>query len=44
MFTILVCVGCDQITKVMAREHLPRKHALSFAGEVIGISFPTVFV
>ena len=39
LFIILLCVGCDQITKVMAREHLPRKHALSFAGDTLRLDY-----
>jgi signal peptidase II len=39
LFIILMCVGCDQITKVMAKEHLPRKRVLSFAGDTLRLDY-----
>jgi len=39
LFTILLCVGFDQITKGIAAERLSRGRELSFAGDVIRFSY-----
>jgi len=37
--TLLSCVGCDQATKAIAKEHLPRNEALSFAHDSIRLQY-----
>lgn len=39
LFTILLCVGSDQITKGIAANHLPRGRQLSFAGDIIQLNY-----
>ena len=35
LLIVCACVSCDQTTKRIAAEHLPREHALSFAGDCV---------
>lgn len=37
--TFLSCVGCDQATKAVAKEYLPRNHVLSFAGDTFRLQY-----
>lgn len=37
--TLLLCVGCDQATKAIAKEHLPRNEALSFAHDTVRLQY-----
>lgn len=37
--TLLSCVGCDQATKTVAREHLPRNEIMSFAGDIVRLQY-----
>jgi len=39
LFTILSCVGCDQVTKMIAKSHLPRDRVLSFAGDTLRLDY-----
>ena len=39
VITLLTCVGCDQATKAMAKEHLPRNEVLSFAGDTFRLQY-----
>jgi len=39
LFTIIVCVAGDQITKAMAGSYLPKKKSLSFAGDMLRLDF-----
>jgi signal peptidase II len=39
LFTIITCVGCDQVTKVIARSSLPRNSVLSFAGDTLRLDY-----
>ena len=39
LFIILSCVGCDQITKTLAKSHLPRARVLSFAGDTLRFDY-----
>lgn len=37
--TLLSCVGCDQATKAVAREYLPRNEVVSYAGDTFRLQF-----
>lgn len=37
--TLLSCVGCDQATKAVAKEYLPRNDVLSFAGDTFRLQY-----
>jgi len=37
--TLLTCVGCDQATKAVAKEYLPRNEILSFAGDTFRFQY-----
>ncbi len=37
--TLLLCVGCDQATKSVAKEYLPRNHVLSFAHDTFRLHY-----
>lgn len=37
--TLLGCVGCDQASKSVAREYLPRNEIVSFAGDVFRLQY-----
>lgn len=37
--TLLSCVGCDQATKAMAKEYLPRDEVLSFACDTFRLQY-----
>lgn len=37
--TLLSCIGCDQATKTMAKEYLPRNEVLSFAGDTFRLQY-----
>lgn len=37
--TLLSCVGCDQATKAVAKEYLPRNEIVSFAGDTIRLQY-----
>ena len=39
LLTVLLCVGCDQAAKEIARSHLPKAKALSFAGDMIRLDY-----
>lgn len=39
LLIIVSCVGCDQITKVIAKAYLPRIHVLSFAGDTLRLDY-----
>ena len=36
---IMLCVGCDQLTKEIAKSHLPRTKALSVAGDALRLDY-----
>jgi signal peptidase II len=38
-FIICSCLGCDQITKEIARSQLPRMRVLSFAGDTLRLDY-----
>ncbi len=38
-FTFLTCVGCDQATKVVAKDYLPRNEVLSFARDTFRLQY-----
>lgn len=37
--TLLSCVGCDQATKAVAKEYLPRNEIVSFAGDTVRLQY-----
>lgn len=37
--TLLSCVGCDQATKAVAKEYLPRHEVMSFAGDTFRLQY-----
>ncbi len=37
--TVLTCVGCDQATKAVAKEYLPRNEVLSFARDTFRLQY-----
>jgi signal peptidase II len=37
--TLLTCVGCDQATKAVAKEYLPRNEVLSFARDTFRLQY-----
>jgi signal peptidase II len=37
--TLLTCVGCDQATKAVAKEHLPRNEVMSFARNTFRLQY-----
>lgn len=37
--TLLACVGCDQATKAVVKEYLPRNEVLSFAGDTFRLQY-----
>ena len=37
--TLLSCVGCDQATKAVAKEYLPRNEVLSFARDTFRLQY-----
>ena len=39
VITLLSCVGCDQATKAVAKEYLPRNEVLSFAGDTFRLQY-----
>jgi signal peptidase II len=39
LLTIISCVGCDQITKSMAKSHLPKNKILYFAGGTLKLDY-----
>lgn len=39
LVTILSCVGCDQVTKVTAKDVLPRNQVISFAGDLFRLQY-----
>lgn len=39
VLTLLGCVGCDQATKAMAREYLPRNEVVSFVGDTFRLQY-----
>jgi signal peptidase II len=39
LLTVAMCVGCDQATKSMARDHLPRYKTLSFACDTVRLQY-----
>jgi signal peptidase II len=39
LLTVLLCVGCDQAAKEIARSHLPKTKALSFAGDMVRFDY-----
>ena len=36
---LLSCVGCDQATKVIAKEYLPRNEIMSFASDTVRLQY-----
>lgn len=36
---LLSCAGCDQATKAMAKEYLPRNEIMSFAGDTVRLQY-----
>lgn len=36
---LLTCVGCDQATKVIAKQYLPRNDVLSFVGDTVRLQY-----
>ena len=36
---VLVCVGCDQVTKAVARSSLPRYHRFSYLGDTVRLEY-----
>lgn len=39
LVTIILCVGCDQVAKDLARSHLPKSRVLSFAGDMVRLDY-----
>lgn len=39
LLIVLLCVGCDQAAKELARAHLPKTQALSFAGDLLRLDY-----
>ncbi len=39
LFMILVCVACDQYTKVLAKSHLPKNKVISFAKDTFRLDY-----
>ena len=39
LFTISACIGCDQVTKTMAKSYLPKAKVLSFAGDTLRLDY-----
>jgi signal peptidase II len=39
LFTIVLCIGCDQYTKSLAKSHLPRTKAISFANDTFRLDY-----
>jgi lipoprotein signal peptidase len=39
LFTILLCVGCDQITKEMVKSHLPRTRPLTLVKGMLSLDY-----
>lgn len=37
--TVFACIGCDQTTKVVASDALPRDRVLSFAGDTVRLRY-----
>ena len=37
--TLLCCVGCDQATKAVAKEYLPRNQVMSFAHDILRLEY-----
>ena len=37
--TIVACVGCDQVTKLIAKTHLPRTRSVSFASDTLRLDY-----
>lgn len=47
LLTIVFCVGCDQTTKAVAKAHLSRTEAASFAGDTLRLQYaenPSAFL
>jgi signal peptidase II len=39
LLLVVVCVGCDQVTKEIARSHLPKTKTLSYAGDMLRLDY-----
>jgi len=39
LFLMVACIGCDQVTKELARLHLPKTETLSFAGDALRLDY-----
>lgn len=39
LVTILLCVACDQMTKELAKSHLPKTKVMSFAGDTLRLDY-----
>jgi lipoprotein signal peptidase len=39
LFTIILCVGCDQITKDIVKSHLPGTKRWTFAGGMLSLDY-----
>ncbi len=39
LFTIIVCIMCDQLSKDLVKSHLPRKKPLVVAGGVLKLDY-----
>ena len=39
LVTLLGCIGCDQATKAVAKEYLPRNEVFSFAGDTFRLQY-----
>jgi signal peptidase II len=39
LVTIVLCVACDQMTKELAKLHLPKTKVLSFAGDTLRLDY-----
>lgn len=37
--TLLCCVGCDQVTKAVAKQYLPRNEVVSFARDTVRLQY-----
>jgi lipoprotein signal peptidase len=39
LFTLLLCIGADQITKEIVKSHLPKTKVLHFAGKILNFDY-----
>lgn len=39
LVTIILCVACDQLTKELAKSHLPKSRSLSLAGDSVRLDY-----